>query len=140
MDRGPKDLEGLLKSWPDKLTNIMDSRGYFDGLVVRKSVDKLQAFFQIEGFESTGLAMLRQSGHRLSPITDKHAQAAWSAQVIRLANRAKPAAYKPGSVTPQVMAKISKLSSDQQGPIKARKQLADAGIVLVIEPTYPKLA
>lgn len=131
-------LPAMLDSWPDKLANIMEERGYFIKLPGRNIKQKLSAFFgQLEADLSTDI-MSRQSGHRLSPLTDQYAKIAWSARVISRANQTPIKSYIPTSITPQVMTSIAKLSVRKDGPLEAQKALADKGIALIFEPHLPK--
>ncbi len=76
--------------------------------------------------------------HRLSPITDKHAQAAWSIRVIQLANDSQCKPFKTGGVNAELMSQLAKLSTCEDGPQRAQQALAENGVALVAERHLPK--
>jgi HTH-type transcriptional regulator/antitoxin HigA len=70
---------------------------------------------------------------------DQHALQAWTAQILRRAQKDPLAvAYKPGTVTFEFMQSLAHLSIEADGPLKAREFLAKHGIALVIEPHLPR--
>lgn len=76
---------------------------------------------------------------RINAKTDPYALRAWCWQVLASANDGPPSTpYKPGTVTPDFLAAVARLSPPEDGPLKARDYLADHGIVLRVERHLPK--
>ena len=70
---------------------------------------------------------------------DKHALAAWSAFVVKRANKIKNLpTFKRGTVTLGFMQKLAHLSVGNNGPLLAIDFLRKNGIALVVEPPFPK--
>jgi HTH-type transcriptional regulator/antitoxin HigA len=61
---------------------------------------------------------------------------AWLARVVHKAREIQPSLkkYEPGSVTPEFLLDVAKLSATDRGPLVAREYLARRGIPLIIEP------
>ena len=138
LSKKPNSLDEMIDSWPKKLIGTMEARGYFVGINGNDTRQKLRSFFNGVGAGSNIPAMLRQSGHRLAPTTDKYAKAAWSARVVNVANETQTKGYAIGSITPKLMRSIAKLSIHPDGPLRAQKSLENKGVVLVFEPHLPK--
>lgn len=81
----------------------------------------------------------RQTGHvRSARHVDQYALAAWTARVLRRAEGvATPTPYKPGTITPDLMREVARLSWSEQGPRLAQEFLEKLGIPVVIEPHLP---
>lgn len=76
---------------------------------------------------------------RINAKTDPYALRAWCWQVLASANDGPPGTpYQPGTVTPDFLAAVARLSPLENGPLKARDYLADHGIVLRVERHLPK--
>ena len=83
--------------------------------------------------------MLRKSNYRSSPLTDKRALSAWAGRVLQKAKKVKvPNKYKHGTIDLTFMQELVKLSAKENGPVLAQEYLKKHGIVLVIEPHFPK--
>ena len=84
--------------------------------------------------------LYRKNDHqRINAKTDPYALWAWCWQVLASANDEPPGTpYKPGTVTPDFLAAVARLSPSEDGPLKARDCLADHGIVLRVEHHLPK--
>lgn len=75
---------------------------------------------------------------RLSADLDQRAFAAWRWQVLALARELRlEAFYNPGTVTPDFLRRVAKLSASENGPLLAEKLLAEHGIPLIILPHLP---
>ncbi|HEY4963919.1 MAG TPA: ImmA/IrrE family metallo-endopeptidase [Candidatus Saccharimonadales bacterium] len=133
-----QDEDAIFQSWDNRLLKLMSKRGYFDGetLETKSGYELLKEFFTSSPIQAP--ALLRQSKYRLDSTTDRYALAAWSAYLLKEAKKAKPSSYKPNTVTLEFMQEIAKLSTDEKGPLLAQKLLSQKGIVLVIEPSFPK--
>ncbi len=75
---------------------------------------------------------------RMEPDTDRYALAAWRWQALALASeRRLGTLYDPGTVTPDFLRRVVKLSASEDGPRLAEKLLAEHGIPLIILPHLP---
>ncbi len=129
------------RHWDNRLVAEMEMRGYFGKASLREhsSEDLLKGFFAPIGPATQIVAMLRKSHYRSSPLTDKHALAAWAAQVIKKGRKIKaPNRYKHGVIDSDFIQKLLQLSTDENGPLKAQDYLKKRGIILVIEPHFQK--
>ncbi len=135
-----EDLEYQYNSWDNRLFSEMKVRGYFGKVPKNFSkVDLLKDFFSIIGSPEQLVGMARKSNYRSSPLTDKHALAAWAARVLKKANKIKISKkYKHGAIDLKFMQKFAKLSVKDNSPILAQEYLKKYGIKLVIEPHFPK--
>ncbi len=81
-------------------------------------------------------APMHQRGDRQA---DDMALLAWRMCVVRSAREANLSReYKPGSVTPEWLRELAKLSAFEEGPKLAREYLARLGITLVIESHFKR--
>ena len=82
----------------------------------------------------------RKNDHRrINAKTDPYALRAWCWQVLASANDNCPRTpYESGTVNPDFLANIARLSPSEDGPLQARDYLADHGIVLIMERHLPK--
>jgi HTH-type transcriptional regulator/antitoxin HigA len=79
---------------------------------------------------------MHQRGDRQA---DDMALLAWRMCVVRSAREATLSReYKPGSVTPECLRELAKLSAFEEGPKLAREYLARLGITLVIESHFKR--
>lgn len=127
--------------WDSRLVSEMESRGYFgDALLKEHSIEKLlKTFFAPSGRSMQIVAMLRKSHYRSSPLTDKRALTAWAAYVFKKAKKIKVAKkYEHGIIDSGFIHKLLKLSTEENGPLKAQEYLKKSGIILVVEPHFPK--
>ncbi|AII59487.1 plasmid stabilization protein [Dehalococcoides mccartyi CG4] len=129
------------ETWNNRLLAEMEKRGYF-GSASLKSNSKsalLREFFSPVGNDLQFVGMLRKSHYRASPLTDKQALSAWATQVFKKAQRIKaPHKYKQGVITLSFMQELAKKSKDENGPILVQEYLKENGIILVVEPHFPK--
>lgn len=129
------------KHWDKRLLAEMERRGYFGSVSSKKhsSMELLAGFFAPIGPAAQIVVMPRKSHYRSSPLTDKHALAVWATQVIKKGQKIKtPNKYKHGIITEEFIRRLLKLSTDENGPIKAQEYLKKHGIILVIEPHFQK--
>lgn len=130
------------ETWDSRLITEMENRGYFGGKTLKKNnkSDLLSTFFSNIGNTPQLVGMLRQStSYRSSPLTDKQALTAWATYIINQAKKIKATKkYKDGIVNLEFMQEFAKLSAKENGPILAQEYLRDHGIILIIEPHFPK--
>ncbi len=84
------------------------------------------------GPEFAAAAMYRKNdGRRVNAKTDEYALKAWCWQVLAQAGeRGLPLDYQADAVTPQFLRQIAQMSLLEDGPIQARRSLAQHGIGL----------
>lgn len=134
-----EDLE--YQNWDNRLITEMETRGYFGGISLKKhsKIELLKNFFSVIGSPVQIVGLLRKSNYRSSPLTDKRALAVWATCVLKKANKIKTSKkYKHGIIDLSFMQKLAKLSAEDNGPILAQECLKEHGIILVIEPHFPK--
>jgi len=131
----------VYENWDDRLVSEMEKRSYFGGfsLKTKQKKELLHDFFSpIEAFPQL-VGMFRQSHYRSSPLTDKHALSAWATQVYKKAQEVKtPKKYKHGIIDLNFMQKLAKVSNEENGPILAQEYLLKIGIIVILEPCFPK--
>ena len=129
------------QSWDDHLIAEMRTRGYFGSASLKKfsRIDLLKNFFSPIGSPTLIVGMLRKSNYRSSPLTDKHALSAWAGRVLQKAKKIKVLKkYRHGTIDLAFMQELAKLSVKDNGPVFAQEHLKKHGIILVIEPHFPK--
>ena len=86
------------------------------------------------GAKVAAAAMFRKNDHRrINAKTDEYALSAWCWEVLARANGRPPEAqYLPGTVTPELLREIARLSSSEQGPVTAARSLTKRGIAVEI--------
>lgn len=141
LNKPDQDGNSPYEGWSTHLVNEMDGRGYFGKVSLKKTstTELIKNFFTPICSPAQLVGMLRQSSFRSSPRTDRHALTAWSVAILKKAKKIKmPAVYKHGSITLEFMKELAKLSVKEKGPILAQEYLKKYGIILVIEPHFPK--
>jgi HTH-type transcriptional regulator/antitoxin HigA len=84
-------------------------------------------------------ALLRQGGARENAKTDVHALQAWCLYVLGQARQmGLEGKYQEGSITPDLLREIARLSQFEAGPKLAQEKLAQYGIALVVAAHLPK--
>jgi HTH-type transcriptional regulator/antitoxin HigA len=79
------------------------------------------------------LALHRQRV-RANSVPDTYALLAWEYRILSLAAKANlEGSYKDGMITAQWVSELTKKSEHPDGPILAQKQLAEAGIALIVD-------
>ena len=109
-------LDAMIETWPDKLMSIMRERNYFEDCAQDDPSSELRLFFKHSGVMTHAPVLLRQSEHRLSPITDKYAQIAWAARVLNKSAGLKCVEFERERVDSDLMRYIATLSSKADGP------------------------
>jgi len=129
------------ENWDNRLVLEMEKRNYFGGssLKTKLKMELLKDFFfPIEAYPEL-IGMFRQSHYRASPLTDRHALSAWATQIYKKAQEVKmPNKYKHGIMDFSFMQKLAKVSIEENGPILAQEYLRKIGIILIVEPHFPK--
>ena len=92
------------------------------------------------GWDVASAALYRKNDHlRANAKTDPYALQAWCWQVLATANQSPPStAYDPGTVTPDFLRQIARLSASEGGPRRAQELLAQHGIPLITERHLPR--
>jgi len=129
------------QNWDNRLVAEMEARGYFGSYSIKKhsKVELLNNFFAPIGSPAQVVGMLRKSNYRSSPLTDKRALGVWAACVLKKAKKIRMLKkYKHGIVNSKFMQDLAKLSIKENGPVLAQELLKKKGIILVIEPHFPK--
>ncbi len=140
--RKPEDPEQFIfETWDKKLFNEMQKRDYFGA--VSNSINDMTAtlkdFFGGADAPQQVHAFLRQSNYRSAPTTDSLALAAWSNRVLKKAGSINlKNSYIEGSIDLKYMKSLTAFSKEPDGPLKAKDNLAESGVVLIIEPHLPR--
>lgn len=124
----------------------MLDRGYFGGFrgdikrAKEYAEDLIRKFMRECQNSSVNPALLRAPLHQnASRLMDEYALLIWRIAVLKKARNQKPSTtYIDGSITPEWLRDLAKLSRFDQGPRLAQEFLADIGIVLVIEGHFKK--
>ncbi|MBO1224619.1 MAG: ImmA/IrrE family metallo-endopeptidase [Candidatus Scalindua sediminis] len=135
------DEDPEYQNWDNRLVAEMEARGYFGNASLKKygKFELLKNFFSLIGSRAQLVGMLRKSNYRSSPLTDKHALAAWAVCVLKKAKKVKISKkYKHGTIDLNFMQEFAKLSAKEKSPILAQEHLKKYGIILVIEPHFSK--
>lgn len=112
--------------------NVQRMKDYAEDLVTKFMHDFLPKHMEPAFLR----APLHQRGDRQA---DEMALLAWRMCVVRRAREANlPRDYKPGSVTPEWLRELAKLSAFDEGPKLAREFLSRLGITLVIESHFKR--
>ncbi|HDY68840.1 MAG TPA: ImmA/IrrE family metallo-endopeptidase [Candidatus Scalindua sp.] len=135
------DEDPEYQNWDNRLVAEMEARGYFGNASLRKhnKTELLKTFFSSIGSPAEIVGMTRKSNYRSSPLTDRHALAAWATCVFKKAKKVKISKkYKHGTIDLKFMQEFAKLSAKEKSPILAQEHLKKYGIILVIEPHFSK--
>lgn len=142
-----KGSESLLNEdqleWDRFPLREMAARGWIQATTadIRERAEELvRDFLAPLGRNAVVPALYRKNDHVRSARTmDPHALSAWTAYVLMKAERDSNAQeYSPGTVTPEFMRRLVRLSTADKAPLAARDFLAQYGIALVIEPHLPR--
>jgi HTH-type transcriptional regulator/antitoxin HigA len=92
------------------------------------------------GPEVAGAALYCKSQHaRANVKTDPYALRAWCWKVLAEGNDHRPKEqYQPGTVTPEFLREIARLSWSEEGPRLAQEFLRKHGIPMVVVPHLPR--
>ena len=90
--------------------------------------------------EAALAASFRKNDHqRINAKTDRYALRVWCWQVMAEANARPPdSPYEPGTVTPDFLRQVARLSPDEDGPRRAQDFLAEHGIALEVVKHLPR--
>lgn len=127
--------------WDSRLIRLMGDRGYFGKKTLKSNskTELLENFFASLGASLQPAALFRKTSYRSALLTDKDALLAWQVRVIQKADKIKISVkYKPGMIDLVFMRGLIKLSSEENGPVKAIDYLKKVGIKFIIEPHLPK--
>jgi HTH-type transcriptional regulator/antitoxin HigA len=117
----------------------MYKRNWFEGFTGSVSAAVTEAQTLVRGFMERAirrpLVVLQRQRVRTGSEADPYALLAWQCRVLLLAKSAPaPREFRVGTIDDAWMKTLVQLSRFEDGPIRARKQLGEAGIVLVVEP------
>ena len=92
------------------------------------------------GCDGLSKALLRQDGRaRANAKTDFHALLAWCLYILCQARRTNLGGlYKAGTINPEFLRDLARLSTFDMGPKLAKERLAQHGIALVVAAHLPK--
>jgi HTH-type transcriptional regulator/antitoxin HigA len=127
-------LDDEYDNWDRAVVTQMKKRGYFEGLElsISNAGELLERFFGDTNTVSHPQMLLKQSSYR-AVKANKQALAAWTNFVVKSSHDIASFA-EPVNVDLEFMRTIARLSSDPEGPLLAQAKLAEAGILLVLEP------
>lgn len=109
--------------------------------LVRRAEEIVRALVERAGGPHVaGAALYRRNDHlRANAKTDPYALKAWCWQVLATANNPSPEGdYRRGTVTPDFLRNVARLSWAEDGPRLAKEFLARHGVVLVTVGHLPK--
>lgn len=141
--RDPALLEAPAFDWKDFPVAEIAKRGWITASareLKSKGEELIRQLLAPLGKPETVLALYRQTGHvRSRRHVDEYALTAWTARIVgRALQVSTPVTYQPGSITPEVLREIVKLSWSDHGPRLAQEFLARRlGIPMIIEPHLP---
>jgi HTH-type transcriptional regulator/antitoxin HigA len=91
------------------------------------------------GGPGVGEAVLYRKTDRTNAKTDPYALKAWCWKVLATANEARAGVrYQSGTITPDLLRELARLSSSQDGPRRAQQFLGEHGVPLVVVPHLPR--
>lgn len=129
------------ETWDERLIMEMKKRGYFEdaSLKTKSKAELLKNFFSIIGSPAEVVGLTRKSSYRSSPLTDRKALVGWATRVLQKAKRTRiTKKYRHGTIDLNFMRELAKLSVKEEGPLEAQEYLKQRGIILIIEPHFPK--
>ncbi|MDQ3605491.1 MAG: ImmA/IrrE family metallo-endopeptidase [Gemmatimonadota bacterium] len=121
----------------------MAARGWIKATAsdIRDRAEELvRGFLAPLGTKALEPALFRKTSHVRSARTmDPYALKAWTAHVLLRARENPPLGnYVSGSITPEFMQELARLSTAEDGPRLAQDFLGRHGISLIIEPHLPR--
>ena len=136
------DTEEVLEyqDWDNRLVAEMEKRSYFgrNSLKEHSKTELLENFFSPAGSLAPISVLPRKSNYRSSPLADKHALYAWAVHVFKKAFEKKIPNKYNSIIDQDFMHNMAKLSIKENSPVLAQKHLEKYGIILMIEPHFPK--
>lgn len=120
----------------------MFKRNWFEGFAGSLAAAKSQADILVKEFLERAIPQpvlsLQRQRVRAGAEADPYALLAWQCRVLLLANLTRTRVeFKPSTLTDRWLTELVHLSRLDDGPVRARRYLADSGIKLVIEPHLP---
>ncbi len=117
------------RGWVDKGKDFKDhAEEIMRGLIDRAGQPQLAAAF----FRKT-------DSSRVNAKSDRYALTAWCWQVMAQANESPPSTeYHAGTVTPEFLREVAKMSRGTDGPRLARDVLAELGVALQVVSHLPR--
>ena len=139
-DKGDMAPQTIWEKFPIK---EMYRRGWFDNFREDYRVkikEAITAFFEPIKEDMLVNALFRRTVHeRSGKEIDKYAISAWLGAIIKKAYKDAPRKkFDKNNITEEFLKEVVKLSRFDDGPLRAKKFLADHGVVLVVEPLLPK--
>lgn len=132
----PVDIEGL--EWNRFPVAEMAKRGFIKAKAnVKDHAEQMMRGLigKAGGFSVAAPLCRKNDGSRRNAKMDSYALAAWCMHILAEAERTKPdTKYRKNIITPAFLRTVAQLSAFENGPLRARKYLAEHGIVLVIAP------
>lgn len=130
-DRFPV-AEMVKRGWITGTRGVAEARDHAESLLKR--------FFHPVGSPAVVAALYKQTRLvRTGRPMDKYALAAWTARImLRAKAHPPPVDFVPGTVTPDFMREVARLSWPAEGPRLAREFLEAHGIGVVVEPHLPR--
>ncbi|MBI4330390.1 MAG: ImmA/IrrE family metallo-endopeptidase [Chloroflexi bacterium] len=133
-----EECEKLTVDWDRFPIKQMIAWGWVTAPELTRPEDMLRPFFGAAGFGELQTVLCRSSSHvRSARPMDDYALTAWSARVLIKASQRAAHDYKQGSVTPEFLSGVARLSANDKGPLRARDFLGEHGIRLVVERHLP---
>lgn len=124
----------------------MQKRGLFGELDstyvnIKDYAEELVAGFfeKVRGAYASAPALLRSTAHSSSneKEDDPHALWAWKVEAMFRAGQVECKPYDEGALTREFFRKLAKLSTDEEGPVRAMQELSCVGVRAVVVPKYP---
>jgi HTH-type transcriptional regulator/antitoxin HigA len=135
-----KDFLALGKKFP---ITEMFKRGWLKGIVgslqdAKDQIEDVMTQFVAVVGDPTKHPVFNRKNTRYGSKLDNAALIAWQIRVLSLAAQEKIPVYQSGTVTPEFMEAVVKLSYLNDGPKLAAEFLRKSGIHLIVEPHLPK--
>jgi HTH-type transcriptional regulator/antitoxin HigA len=134
-------VESLFNNWSQLALKEMVKRNYFlkETLTSGNENQLLENFFSTIGSPALIFGMLRQSSFRTAPTSDRYALISWAGYVIKKSKEINISKkYKDKTINLRFMQNLAKLSIEKEGPLLVQEILNKHGILLIIEPHFPK--
>jgi len=121
----------------------MHKRGWFRGFVgslhdLKEQIEDVLIRFAAPVGKKHQIPALNRQRLRNGGTMDPPALMAWRIRVVSEALRVALPTYRPGTVTPAILAEVARLSYFADGPKLAKEYLNKKGIHLIIERHLPK--
>lgn len=135
-----EDENDVKLEWSKFPVKEMEERDYFIDQVGRNLEEKIQSFISSISPSSQLFALMKKTYYIRSPRPmNKYALLAWSKRVIDKAGKVGVSIdYVKGTVTPEFMMNMARLSVENNSVLLAIEKLKEVGIALVIEPHLQK--